>query len=269
MSRGSLLLLTLVIVAYSGFLSGQANGPQGVITGTVACKQRVVLPLDAAIAVRLEDASLQDSPAKVLSEVILSAAGHDRPVPFQLSYDPAAINPGHTYQIRANITANGTLLFTSSTAYRVLTRGASSTVAIMVQEVGSAASALPHLAEERISAVTLQDTDWKLTRLGGQLALRNTGGNEVHIMLHKEQNKLSGSGGCKNIVGTYALAQNRLEFSFSGTVALICPPEVIRQEEVFFNTLRATKQYRIVGEETLELLLGNEVLATFQAKKKK
>ncbi len=270
MSRAKMLGFTLAIIACTGFLSGQEITTQGMITGTVACKQRVVLPLDAAIAVRLEDVTIQDAPATVLSESILSAAGYEAPVPFELSYDPAAINPTHTYQVHATITANGTLLFTSSTAYRVLTHGAPSRVAIMLHEVGAAAAALPHLgtAGATPSVITLQDTIWKLTRLGGQPVPDNAGRNEAWIVLHKEQNKLSGSFGCRHMLGTYTLGQGTLEFTLSGTVPLLCSPDVMRQEQVFFNAMKATRGYRIVGGDTLELLLGNEVLATFKAKKK-
>lgn len=271
MSRGNRLRFTLVIVACTGFLSGQEITTRGVITGTVACRQRVVLPLDSAIAVRLEDVSLQHTPVKVLSESIFSAVGNGEPAPFELSYDRAEISPTHTYQVRASITSNGTLLFTSPTAYRVLTHGAPSRVAIVLQEVGAAAAALPHLdvAGSGASAVPLQDTDWKLTRLGGQPVVENAGGTEAWFVLHKEQNKLSGSFGCRNMLGTYALTPSQLEFTLSGTVPLLCPPDVMRQEQAFYNAMKATKRYRIVGGNTLELLLGNEVLATFQAKKKK
>ncbi len=270
MSRGTVLLFILAIMAFTGPLSGQANATQGVITGTVTYRQRVSLPLDAAIAVRLLDASLPEANAKVLSESIISAAGHEVPIPFELTYDPAEINPSHTYQVRATITANGTLLFTSTTVYRVLTHGAPSRVAIMLQEAGAAAAASPHLGTVVAArpAITLQETTWKLITLGGQPILAEAGETEPQIVLHKNQNTLSGSGGCKEILGTYILAQNALQFTLTDTLVMACPPEVTRQEQLFFKTMKATREYRIVGD-TLELLLGNEVLATLRAEKKK
>jgi len=259
MSRGDVLLLILAITAFRGLLSGQSNTTQGVITGTVTCRQGVVLPLDAAIAVRLVDASILDGRAQVLSESILSAAAQKAPVPFKLSYDPAEIDPSHTYEVRATITANGTILFTSSMAYRVLTHGAPSKVAIMLQEAAAAS------AVAGPSVVPLEKTNWKLVQLGGQPVL---GGTEAYIVLHKEQNSVSGSGGCKDIIGTYIVTQSALEFTLAETLALACPPEVIRQEQVFFKAMKATRAHRILGD-TLELLLGNEVLATLRAQKKK
>jgi putative lipoprotein len=258
MSRGIVLLFLFAIVDSAGVLSGQVNTTKGVITGTVAYRQRVALSLDAVIAVRLEDVSLRDSPAKVLSETIISAAGHQAPVPFELSYDTAEITPSHTYQVRATITANGTLLFTSSTAYRVLTHGAPSSVAIVLQEPGAPAGPV---------VIPLQETTWKLIRLGRNPVLESAGGSEVQIVLHKKENKLSGSAGCKDIVGTYSLAQSALKFTLAETIAITCAPEVMQQQSAFLDAIEATRRYRILGD-TLELLLGNEVLARFQAQKK-
>jgi putative lipoprotein len=268
MLRGSVLLFLLAGVAFRGLLSGQANATQNAVTGTVTYRQSVELPLDAAIAVRLEDVSPADSRARVLSESIISTAGHSVPIPFQLLYDPGEINPSHTYQVRATITANGTLLLTSSTAYRVLTQGAPSKVAIMLHETDATAT-LPH-SSTRVaprSMTALEETKWKLIRLGGDAVVPATEGAEVQIVLHKGQNKLTGSGGCKQIEGTYVLAQSSLRFSLSDTLTMVCGPEVIRQEKVFFNALGAVRSYRIVADR-LELLLGSEVLAVFRAEKK-
>ena len=76
MFRSSLLyVFVLALIALTVSLWAQGNAPQNTITGTVAYRERVALPPDAAIDVRLEDTSLQDAPAKLIGESIFAAAG--------------------------------------------------------------------------------------------------------------------------------------------------------------------------------------------------
>src|SRR3974390_3140537 len=102
----------------------QADAQQMNVTGTVTYRERIALPPDAAIDVRLEDTSLQDAPAKLIGESIFAAEGKQVPFPFQVSFNTADINPAHTYQLRANITVDGTKMFASTSAYPVITNRA-------------------------------------------------------------------------------------------------------------------------------------------------
>ncbi len=267
MSREFARCFLLALLAFPVCLCAQTNTGQNAVTGTVAYHQRVELPLDAAIAVRLEDVSIPDPHARVLSESIISAAGHEAPITFQLVYDPTEILPSHTYQVNATVTANGTLLFTSSAPYRVLTHGAPSKVSVMLNETSAAAS-LPHSGGEAPqSAITLRDTKWKLYLLGGDTPIVTAGGPELQIVLHKEQNRVTGSAGCREILGTYTATQSSLAFTLTSTIAMVCPPEVIQQEKSILNAIKATRGYRIIGNQ-LDLLLGDEVLAAFRAEQK-
>ncbi len=261
MSRGMACLCILGVVALTGILSAQANTDQRAVTGTVAYKSPADLPLDAAIAIRLQDVSLQDARAKVLSEIVISAAGSSMPVRFELPYDTASINPSHNYQVQATLTANGVLLLASTAAYRVLTHGAPSRVAITLQEAGTGAG-----TEQ--AGIPLEGTSWKLVALSGKPVLVNGSGAEPKIVLHKGQNSITGSTGCKEVMGTYTVAQRALKFTLIDTTAMVCAPEVIQQEKTLINAMKATRAYRIVGNR-LELLLGDEVLAAFQAQKKR
>ena len=269
MSRELAGCFLLSLLAFPVCLCGQTNTGQNAVTGTVAYRQQVELPLDAAIAVRLEDVSIPDPHAKVLSESIISATGHEAPITFQLVYDPTEIVPSHIYQVNVTVTANGTLLFTSSTPYRVLTHGAPSKVSIILNETSAAAS-LPHTGTQTAappSAITLQDTKWKLYLLGGEPPVTFAGGPELQIVLHKEQNRVTGSSGCKEILGTYTATQSSLVFTLTNTLAMACPPDVIQQEQLILNAIKATRGYRIIGNQ-LDLLLGDEVLAAFRTEEK-
>jgi heat shock protein HslJ len=81
----------------------------------------------------LEDVSRADAPA----EVIARDGGADRsgpPFAFTLAYDPAAIDPRNTYAVRARVTVDGRLAFTSDTAHPVITRGAPTEVQILMRQ---------------------------------------------------------------------------------------------------------------------------------------
>ena len=114
--------------------------PTGVLTGTVAYLQRIALPPHAVIDVQLQDVSLQDVPATVIAAERYIAAGRQVPFPYELTYDPAGINPKHTYAVAARITVDGKLRWINTQRYPVLTGGAPVTdVEIIVESVGGGA----------------------------------------------------------------------------------------------------------------------------------
>lgn len=103
--------------------SGSTTTP-GVITGTVTYRNRSALPDKAVLEVSLQDSSLADAPAKVISTQQIDVGGKQQPFAYELHYDPAQINPQNAYSVSARITVGNELLFTSDTVYPVLTRGA-------------------------------------------------------------------------------------------------------------------------------------------------
>ena len=112
-------------------LVAQVAGP-GTVAGTVTYRQRIALPPDAVLDVRLQDTSRPDTAARTIAQATIPTAGAQVPIPFRIDYDPAAIDPSHSYSVRATITVSGKLLYTSTTMYPVLTRGAGSDVAMKV-----------------------------------------------------------------------------------------------------------------------------------------
>ena len=121
----------------------QSNTPKPagpVVTGTVAYRERIALPPNAFIDIKLQDVSRQDVPAKTVAESVFAAEGKQVPIPFQISYNPADINMAHTYLVRADINVDGKPMFTSTTAYPVLTQGAPSQVTMMLQQATAASA---------------------------------------------------------------------------------------------------------------------------------
>lgn len=106
------------------------------VTGTIFYREKMMLRPGAVLEVTLEDISKQDVKAEVLATYRKeSPAGP--PFPFVLEYDPAVIDPRFTYSVRARITRDGKLIFTSDTIHPVITRDHGNQVEVLVKGVSS------------------------------------------------------------------------------------------------------------------------------------
>ena len=78
---------------------------------------------------------------------------------------------------------------------------------------------------ETVMNTELLETYWKVVEINGQ-AVVNPPANqkEAHIILTKEGNRLQGSGGCNNLMGSYELMEgNRIKFSGVASTMMACP----------------------------------------------
>lgn len=96
------------------------------LNGTLTYRQRIALPDSATVSVILADVSLADAPAIDLGMHTFVSEGRQVPLPFSIEYDPALVDPAHTYAVRARIDIDGKLAWTSDTVTPVITRGAPS-----------------------------------------------------------------------------------------------------------------------------------------------
>ncbi|MBC7806538.1 MAG: YbaY family lipoprotein [Akkermansiaceae bacterium] len=111
----------------------------GMVTGTVAYLQRIALSPDATLRVRLEDVSRQDVASRLIAEVVLPTAGKQVPLAFAIPYRRADILDQNRYQVRATLLVKDRMLFTTTTAYPVITGGSPSDVALIVRAVAGPA----------------------------------------------------------------------------------------------------------------------------------
>ena len=107
------------------------------VTGTVTYRERIALPPDATITVRLVDVSRADAPSVLLGEQVFQAQGRQPPFSFSIPYDPAGIDPRMTYAVQARIEIGGALRFVSDQHYPVLTRDAGDEVDLVLKGVWS------------------------------------------------------------------------------------------------------------------------------------
>jgi uncharacterized lipoprotein YbaY len=109
----------------------------GTVTGTVTYLQRMALPPDAVIEVKLQDVSLADAPAKTIADQKITLGNRQVPVPFELKFDPAKIDPKHSYSVRATILMEGQPRFVTDKAYPVITQGNPSHLELILKQVAA------------------------------------------------------------------------------------------------------------------------------------
>ena len=116
---------TLVLLA--GLLTFGVYGcspNEASVNGTVTYRERIALPSNATITVKIQDVSLADAPAKVIGEITYPADGKQVPIPYEVKYNPEDIQDNHTYSMLVRIEDSaGKLLFISDTHTPVITRG--------------------------------------------------------------------------------------------------------------------------------------------------
>ncbi len=92
------------------------------LTGAVAYRERMSLPKDATITVRLLDVSKADAPAAVLANQVI-VPETQVPVEFSLEYESAEVEARASYAVDAAVQVGDRLLFRSTEYYPVLTHG--------------------------------------------------------------------------------------------------------------------------------------------------
>ena len=101
------------------------------LIGTVTYRQRVALTPEAEVHVELRDVSPPNTEPTLIAKKVITRPGQV-PIGFSLEYDPARIQPGHSYTVSARIADRGQLAFVTETPVSVLSEGVSAAVEILV-----------------------------------------------------------------------------------------------------------------------------------------
>ena len=122
-------------------LIGQTATAQ-TVSGSATYRERIAPPPDARFEATLLDVSRMDAPATELGRAEIEAAGPP-PYAFEIDYDPSAIDPAHSYAVRATLWSGDRLIFTTDTHAPVLTRGAPDRVELVMVRAGDRQGATP------------------------------------------------------------------------------------------------------------------------------
>ena len=224
--------------------------PEAKVTGTVAYLEKMALPAGAIVEVKLLDISWQDVPAVTIGEHVITTSGNQVPFPFEIKYNPITIDPRYTYSVRASITVDGKLWFTTDTRYAVITQGNPSSVEIVLKKVTTSTP-----------VATLENTTWVLQSYGqpGNLksVLKDT---EVTALFDSAKGRVVGSAGVNTYFGGYKLDDNKLIIPGPiGSTKMAGPQPLMDQETEFFKLLQAAESHQI-EDSHLRINSGQQVL---------
>ena len=229
MSAAVALLFLLGVPASAATLRGEAF-----------YRERIALPPDAVFEAVLQDVSRADAPAEVLGRSRLDPAGQP-PFRFEIAYDDAARRPGGRYAVRATVTRDGHLLFTTDRFIPAFD-GAQPLEILLIRAVGR-----PHSSD-----AALRNSYWKLTWLGESPVHVAENQSEPHLILAEGNTQVSGSGGCNRFTGGFTLKGDTLRFSRMASTMMACV-DGMEQEGRFLRDLAKVARYRIAGDQ-LELM---------------
>ncbi|WP_076998966.1 META domain-containing protein [Variovorax sp. KK3] len=100
---------------------------------------------------------------------------------------------------------------------------------------------------------------WQLEQLGNELIEPSADPRRnAKIQFDRSSGRITGSGGCNNVSGTYERSGSTLRMRQLGATRMACPNEAANINETqFFAALQATTSYRLQGNAKLSLLDGN------------
>jgi putative lipoprotein len=259
-------LCTFGMIAMA-WLAGHAAFAASAITGSASYRERIALPPAAVFEATLEDISRADAPATVLGRTRIESPGNP-PIRFSIDFDPAAIDARHRYVVRARITLDGKLMFTTDTVKPVLGPDQVTQVDLLLVRVGAARPAAPAASAvpPQASPASLENTYWKLVSLRGAAVQLADKQREPHLILQPADRRVVGSGGCNRLMGSYTLDGERLAFSKTAGTMMACAQGVMALERAFLDTLPQVATWRIDGQQ-LELRDGQGTsLAAFESR---
>jgi putative lipoprotein len=104
------------------FAQKDDKSKKGKVSGTIEFKGEARFEADTVARVTLQDVSLADAPAKKVGERVIKDL-KKFPIRFEVEYDPAAIEKGHTYSVQVRIETKKRLDYINDTRVEVISRG--------------------------------------------------------------------------------------------------------------------------------------------------
>lgn len=243
-TRRTLLALSAGALAASA-VSARADAPDAqdrTIEGNVVYRERMMLPAGARVEVELVDVSLADAPATVIGRTEIKDATAS-PIPYRISYDPALIEPRHSYALQARILDGDTLMFINTTRHSVLGDG---------DEAGPVEIRVERVAAQRDGAAADSPVGRWLAEdiLGGGVI-----DNAQTTLEIAEDGQVSGRGGCNSYGSTASIEGEKLTLSPVVATQMACPEALMNQEQKYFDALGRVAAFRLVPAEQKLLLL--------------
>ncbi len=128
---------------------------------------------------------------------------------------------------------------------------------------GAAAGKQPTTSSN--AAAPLEGTYWKLTYLGDTSVDTGSLQKEPNLIFRSDSHRVSGTGGCNNVSGSYQLSGDQLTFGQMASTMMACA-KGMETERSFLEALSRVKQWKIKGQELTLLDADGKQLLRFEAR---
>ncbi|MBE1297350.1 MAG: META domain-containing protein [Rhodobacteraceae bacterium] len=213
----------------------------------VTYRERIALPPDAILEVELLDTSRADAPSARLSSQRFKIAGVPRTV--EIAYDTDLIDERNTYTVAARIISDDRVMFRSTTATPVLTRGASDSAELVLEMI-------PRRARGNDPDQSIYDIAWEVYEIAGRMLIAE---NPPSLTIDLD-GQFGLYGGCNRFTGTLDATNGKFSMpdNFAGT-KMACPEDREKLEQDTIKALSAAVGYVTNGT---NLALRNAAGAT-------
>jgi heat shock protein HslJ len=110
----------------------------------------------------------------------------------------------------------------------------------------------------------LRNTYWKLVRLSKTPVPAAERQREPHLIFANNERRLSGSGGCNRVTGSFGVDGDKLRLLGMAGTMMACPTGM-EQEQRFLRSVEKVERYRMRGSYLEMLDTAGAVIARFEA----
>ena len=251
--------------------SSTMDGPT-TLSGEAYYLERKLLPPDALLTVSLEDVSRMDVASTAIAKTERTLEGAP-PYPFELSWEPGAIEAGMRYSLRATISVSDRMIMTSTQTLDPFAAPNELPRIRLVSLGGASPAPNDTRGADTVLAVvsvnplaTLTNSYWKLVSLGGTPVVMAEGQQrEAFFQMRDDGNNgVRGFAGCNQLTGTFTTSGNDLTIEQLAVTRRACIGGM-ETESAFVDALQATRYFSIQEHSMRLLNAAKKPIATFEA----
>jgi putative lipoprotein len=238
-----LLLLAALLAAplaslwsLEGQAQTQAGEASGLLTVTVSYRERIAPPPDAVLRLELLDVSRADAPSIQLAAQRYRLEGV--PQTQTLHFDSRLIDERLSYSVSARLLSAGETLFRTTQAYPVITRGAPTSLEVLLQRTAGP-------AQGGEAAQGLEGRQWTVFEVRGRALVAE----RPPSLLIEEDGRFGLFAGCNQYAGQMEINAGSIAFpkTFAGTLKA-CPDAEERLERDVLEALAESVRYEQNGK---------------------
>lgn len=229
----------LLIFGFTPLMIGMLIGPtapkaaEHALRGEVVYRERIALPANAVLSVRLSDVSLADAPAAVVGEQTIDPAGQ-APIPFEIRLDPSVIVPNMHYVLQARITVDDKLWFITDSRHEVDPLSGELQTVRVSRVDGSA----------RIDGTGIYDRDWKVELVDGIVVLPT----QRATFRVERDGRIGGKGFCNGYFASAEIDDGTISIGQAGATELACAPNLMVADAALFDAFGKAASFRADAE---------------------